>query len=144
MFVWAARFIATEGDLVFGDQEEMGFGVRVATPLSEKNGGAITNSEGLTSAKQTWGQPARWCDYSGKINGVPAGIKVELGPSTVAPWWWHNRDYGLMVANGFGRKAMKQGEKQSLVVKKGSDLIIGAVVSLHSGDFVLPSARKGK
>jgi len=46
LLVWDAAFSADFGDVCFGDQEEMGLGVRVATPLTEKNGGLITSSGG--------------------------------------------------------------------------------------------------
>lgn len=135
---WEAIFHATEGELVFGDQEEMGFGVRVATGITEQNGGVITNSEGLTSAKKTWGQAARWCDYSGVINGQKVGITITPDAANPEPCWWHNRDYGVFVANAFGRKAMKQGEKQSVEVKQGGTLRLGFTALLHAGDHVLP------
>jgi putative heme-binding domain-containing protein len=135
---WIATFHATEGDLVFGDQEEMGFGVRVATSITEKNGGVITNSNGATSAKKTWGQTAEWCDYSGVINGHAAGISIVPDPANPQPCWWHNRDYGVFVANSFGRKAMKQGERQSITVKQGSTLRLGFTALLHSGEYRLP------
>ena len=46
----------------FGTQEEMGLGVRLATPLTVKSGnGRITNSVGGTNEKGTWGQAADWC-----------------------------------------------------------------------------------
>jgi hypothetical protein len=136
---WEATFHATEVDLVFGDQEEMGFGGRVATAITEKNGGVITSSEGAKGAKKTWGQAAAWCDYSGKINGVPVGITIvpDAG-NTPQPCWWHNRDYGVFVANAFGRKAMKQGEKQSVTVRKGQSLKLGFTALLHSGEYALP------
>ena len=54
----------------------MGLGVRLTTPLTEKNGGQLYNSAGQSSAKATWGQPAVWCDYSGEIDGRWSGITV--------------------------------------------------------------------
>jgi putative membrane-bound dehydrogenase-like protein len=136
---WESTFRATEGDLVFGDQEEMGFGARVATAITEKNGGVITSSNGVKGAKQTWGQPAAWCDYSGVINGVPVGITVIPDESnSPQPCWWHNRDYGVFVANAFGRKAMKQGEAQTITVEKGKTLKLGFTALLHSGEYALP------
>ncbi|MCP4778483.1 MAG: hypothetical protein GY880_30065, partial [Planctomycetaceae bacterium] len=36
--IWDATFESAKGEIHFGDQEEMGFGARVATPLTEKNG----------------------------------------------------------------------------------------------------------
>jgi hypothetical protein len=133
---WHAVFRATEGDIVFGDQEEMGFGVRVATPINEKNGGVITNSQLATGAKKTWGQPAGWCDYSGLVDGQPVGITVLPGQRS----WWHNRDYGVFVANAFGRKAMKQGDKQSTRVKQGDTLPMLFEAWLHAGPQAFPDS----
>lgn len=135
---WEAAFHATEGNLIFGDQEEMGFGVRVATGITEKNGGVITSSEGLTGAKETWGRPATWCDYSGVIEGQKVGITIVPDPANPQPCWWHNRDYGVFVANAFGRNAMKQGKMQSVTVKQGGTLRLGFTALLHSGKHALP------
>lgn len=65
LLVWTAMFRADQRPIVFGDQEEMGFGARVATLITEKNGGRIRSSTGKKSAQETWGQSAQWCDYSG-------------------------------------------------------------------------------
>jgi hypothetical protein len=135
---WNARFRATEGDLVFGDQEEMGFGVRVATAITEKNGGIVTNSHGATGAKNTWGQPADWCDYAGIVDGQRVGVTIVPRPRNAEPCWWHTRDYGVFVANAFGRKAMKQGDKVKTTVLKGDTLELGFAAILHSGDYSLP------
>ncbi len=130
---WDATFHASAGDLTFGDQEEMGFGVRVATALTEKNGGVITSSTGLKTAKHTWGQPAEWCDYSCTLNGQPAGITLMAAPQNFRPSWWHNRDYGLMVANPFGREAMKQGAQSAVTVRRGETLRLRFGAVIHSG-----------
>lgn len=129
---WAAAITPEMDGFYFGDQEEMGLGVRMATPLTEKNGGLITSSTGKTTAKATWGQPAEWCDYSGTLNGIKAGIKVIPDPANFRPSWWHNRDYGVFVANPFGRKAMKQGETSRLQVRKGETLHLGFTVHFHT------------
>jgi hypothetical protein len=134
---WDSTFHATDGDLIFGDQEEMGFGARVATAITEKSGGVITSSTGVTGAKNTWGQPAAWCDYSGLVGGHHAGITLIPDAANPAPCWWHNRDYGVFVANAFGRRAMKQGDKASLTVKQGGTLRLRFHALLHSA----PDAR---
>jgi len=118
-------------DFYFGDQEEMGLGVRLATALIEKNDGQIRNSSGQVSAKSTWGQPAIWCDYSGEIAGKWAGITIMANGKTPRVPWWHNRNYGLMVANQFGRKAMKQGGKSQYKVNSGSTLHLSFSVTIH-------------
>ena len=133
LIVWDATFTATEQELVFGDQEEMGFGARVASECTEKNGGALVNSGGAKTAKTTWGKPAAWCDYSGTKGGQRVGITLMPGPKNFRESWWHNRDYGVFVANPFGRAAMGQGPKSAVAVKKDESLrlVFGAV--LHDG-----------
>lgn len=131
--VWDAAFTPETAALVFGDQEEMGLGVRVATALTEKNGGVIVASGGLRTAKSTWGQPADWCDYSGHADGHPAGVALLADPANFRPSWWHNRDYGLMVANPFGRAAMKQGAKSAVTVRPGEVLRLRFGAVIHSG-----------
>jgi putative heme-binding domain-containing protein len=128
---WAAAITPEMDGFYFGDQEEMGFGVRMATPLTEKAGGLITSSAGLKTAKNTWGQPAEWCDYSGTSNGIRVGAKVIPDPANFRPSWWHNRDYGVFVANPFGRQAMKQGQPSRIGVERGETFRVGFTVILH-------------
>ena len=47
--------------------------------------------------------------------------------------WWHNRDYGVFVANPFGREAMKQGARSKVTIAKGETFRIafGALVHHH-------------
>ena len=45
LLAWEATFDAEGAALSFGDQEEMGFGARVATPFTEKNGGTIIDDQ---------------------------------------------------------------------------------------------------
>lgn len=130
---WQAAMHAEFQLIEFGDQEEMGFGVRVATDLTEKNGGRIANSSALCTAKQTWGQSASWCDYSGAVGKHSAGITLMASPNNFRESWWHNRDYGLMVANPFGRQAMQQGQPSSVVIPKGQSLQLGFAALIHDG-----------
>lgn len=129
---WEAAFTPVIDGFYFGDQEEMGLGVRVATAITEKNGGIITSSSGQTTAKATWGQPAAWCDYSGVINGRHVGVMIVTDPANPQPSWWHNRDYGVFVANPFGRQAMKQGTTSRIEVKKGDTYHLNHTVILYA------------
>jgi Methane oxygenase PmoA len=131
LLVWQTTFSPIQQTLIFGDQEEMGLGIRVATNLTEKNGGKIESSEHRTWAKNTWGQAANWCDYSKEIDARKVGITVMSSPTNFRSPWWHNRDYGLMVANCFGRSAMKQGEPSQIHVKTGETLSLEFAVLLH-------------
>lgn len=129
---WGATITPEIDGFYFGDQEEMGLGVRLATPLIEKNGGVITSSTGRTTASETWGQPAEWCDYSRTANGIRVGARVIPDLANFRPSWWHNRDYGVFVANPFGRQAMKQGEASRVEVKKGETHRLGFAVVLYA------------
>ena len=111
----------------------MGFGARVATPLTEKNGGVILSSVGKRTARATWGQSAAWCDYSGRLGDNHVGITLMSSPDNFRKSWWHNRNYGVFVANPFGRKAMKQGEVSSISVLPDNSLrmTFGAFIHDH-------------
>ena len=52
-------------------------------------------------------------------------------PSNFRQSWWHNRDYGVFVANPFGRAAMKQGAKSTLRVRRGQPFRIVFAALLH-------------
>jgi len=133
LLIWDATFFSADNDIAFGDQEEMGFGLRVATAITEKTGGLISSSSGQKTAKNTWGQPGEWCDYSGTVEGQELGITAMVSPANFRPSWWHNRNYGLMVANPFGRDAMKQGAKSSVLVKRGATFRLCFGAAIHQG-----------
>lgn len=129
---WTSEFTGP-AEFAFGDQEEMGLGVRVATPLTVKNGGQILNGEGAKNEKQVWGKPAAWCDYSGTIDGTEVGVALMPDPANFRRSWFHARDYGVLVANPFGRAAFTKGEKSAVVVKKGETFRLRFGVLVHSG-----------
>jgi hypothetical protein len=131
LLTWDAELRASEEDLVFGDQEEMGLGARLSTSLTEKSGGQIISSDGLKSAAETWGKQAAWCDYSGKIGTQVVGITIFPSPQNAYPCWWHNRDYGVFVANPFGKLAGHVDGK--VTVKKGESLKLKFHVVFHEG-----------
>ena len=136
LLIWDATFHADKSDFAIGDQEEMGFGARVATSMTEKNGGRIVNSVGLKTAAKTWGQPAKWCDYAGTVGDLAGGITLMAAPSNFRESWWHNRDYGVFVANPFGRAAMQQGERSVVTVKRGESLRIIFGALMHDGNTI--------
>jgi len=105
--ITAKSSFSSEKDFYFGDQEEMGFGMRLNTPLTVKFGsGEIRNSEGGVNEKGTWGNQAKWCSAGSAIDGRRVGIILMPDPANFRPSWFHSRDYGLVVANPFGKKSM--------------------------------------
>ncbi|MFM7248710.1 MAG: DUF6807 family protein [Planctomycetaceae bacterium] len=137
---WLSTLEAGAAPLVLGDQEEMGFGVRVATGLEEKAGGRIVNARGAATAAGTWGREAEWCDTSGDVaGGGRAGITVVADPDNVRLPWWHTRDYGLLVANPFGRAALAKGPPSRVEVAAGGSLQLGFAAVLHDGPAGAPA-----
>lgn len=120
-----------ENEFHFGDQEEMGWGVRVATGISQIGGGQLTDSSGRSSAKAIWSNAASWCDYSGVVDGRRVGITVMSHPTNFRDSWWHARDYGLITANPFGRHAMNKGETSRIVVRPGESLKLRFAIDVH-------------
>jgi hypothetical protein len=136
LLLWQSTFTpyGDTQEIVFGDQEEMGLGVRVQTKLAEQFGGEITDSESRKGAKQIWSKSAHWIDYSGMLEGKWVGATIMPDPANFRPSWYHARDYGLIVTNAFGQEAMKAGPKSAVPVKKGAELKLGYGVLFHSSD----------
>ncbi|MBI2804582.1 MAG: PmoA family protein [Planctomycetes bacterium] len=132
LLLWDSTFMA-DHDFAFGDQEEMGLGLRVATPITVKAGGRILASEGHKNEKQVRGKTSPWCDYAGKIDGKPAGVLMMQHPKNFRSAWYHARDYGLLVVNHFGRRDLTGGAKSSVVVKRGETLRLRFGALLHAG-----------
>ena len=118
--------------VAFGAQEEMGLGVRVATPIAVKQGGHLVNSDGQSGEQQAWGKHADWCDATGIIEGRRVGVTLMPDPSTFSHGWFHVRDYGLMVSNPIERSMKKKGEPAKLVVARGQPLRMRFGVLLHA------------
>lgn len=127
----ASEFTSETGDFSFGDQEEMGLGIRMATDLSVKNGGRLRNSAGQEGERRVWGEPAEWCDSSGEVDGRRIGVLLMSDPRNFRPSWFHARDYGLLVANPFGRAAFGKGEPSRVRVVRGERFRLGFGVLLH-------------
>ncbi len=139
--LWDTKF-SSDREFAFGDQEEMGLGFRLATPLrvaasGEGNvppgDGTIRDSKGRTNEKEIWGNSAEWCDYSGEMAGQSVGMTIFCHPDNFRPSWFHARDYGLLEANPFGRQAFGKGDKSSVVVKPGESLRLRYGLLVHSG-----------
>ena len=136
---------ASNGPVTFGDTKEGMFGVRVASVLdaNRKEGGKITNADGLTNA-DAWGKASPWVDYAGKIDGKAVGIAIMNHPDSFRyPTTWHVREYGLFAANPFGWKDFGRAESGEYTLPAGESITFLYRVVLHEGDTAsanLPAA----
>jgi Methane oxygenase PmoA len=141
LILWDSTF-SSDKKFAFGDQEEMGLGFRVATPLRvgasgagalPAGNGSMTNSAGAKNEAAIWGNPADWCDYSGTMGGQAVGLAIFCHPGNFRPSWLHARDYGFLTANPFGRQAFGKGDKSSVEVRPGEKLRLRYGILVYSG-----------
>jgi hypothetical protein len=132
LLLWDSAFSADD-PFYFGDQEEMGLGIRVATPMAVESGGTILDAKGRKNGRAVWGNASDWCDYRGAIDGRRVGLTIFCHPDNFRPSWFHARDYGLLVANPFGQRAFGKGEASKVVVEPGDTLRLRYGLLLHAG-----------
>lgn len=133
VLLWDA-LLAPGGDerLAFGDVEEMGLGVRLAGPLAPAGGGTYLASHGGVNEKGIFGRAAAWVDASGTIDGQPVGVTVIDLPGNPREPFFHARDYGLVLANAFGRRVYGvKDPPRPLGLEPGATLRLRYAVLLH-------------
>ena len=130
-------FIAADGDVRFDDRKDAGLSIRVPTSMAvaSKIAGRINTSEGLTD-KEAWATAAKWCDYSGPVEGETLGVAMFNHPSSLRhPTRWHVRTYGLFTANPFAQNQFnKELPDGSINLKKGDRLKLRHRFVFHAGD----------
>jgi hypothetical protein len=135
--------VTANQDLHFGDTKEGMFAIRVPEAMrADKAGGHILSSEGRKDG-DTWGHPARWVDYSGRVEknlDKTYGIAILVHPESFqANGRWHVRTYGLFAHNPFGIKDFpkleipNQPAAGGYHLHKGQSLQFAYRVILHRG-----------
>ena len=138
LILWDSTFQPKRSGLYFGDQEEMGLGVRVATPIMVKpyqnrhRPGRILDDHGRRNEKAIWGEQAAWCDYGGRVDDTFAGIMIMPDPRNAVACRWHVRDYGLMVANPFGQSVFKKGPVKKTEMVSGQPFRLRFGILIHA------------
>ena len=131
LLLWDSTFSAGK-EFYFGDQEEMGLGMRVTTPISVQKGGRMLDSTGRRNEREIWGNTADWCDYSGTVDRQHIGMTLMCHPGNFRPCWMHSRDYGFVAANPFGRQAFRRGKPSKVFVKPGEQFRLRFGVLIHA------------
>ena len=138
------KLIASEGDVLMNDTKEGTFAVRVHPnlrnkphkPSGIKGGATMVNSNG-DRGPGIWGKPAKWVDYSGKIDDQVYGVSIFDHPNNLRhPAMWHARDYGLLAANPFGEHYFLKKKKGAgeYTIKKGQSLTLRYRLVIHEGN----------
>lgn len=128
-----AEYVSHERDFYFGDQEESGLAIRVASPLRVQGGnGTILNSRGEKNGAGVWGKTAEWFDYAGTVKGRHVGILVMPSPKNSRKSWLHARDYGVVVTNPFPKQPKERREPYVKTwVKKGEPFKLSYALLIH-------------
>lgn len=132
-------FLATEGDLTFGDTKEGGI-CSLRLHYHGKLGSLITGSTGAMTAEgtpdETWGKRFHWLDHSGPVRGRWCGVAIMDTPGNFRyPTYWHVRTNGMMTANPFGLSAYFDDKSidGSHTVPAGGSLTFRYRVYIHGG-----------
>jgi hypothetical protein len=137
MMDFDVRLAAVNGAVKFGDTKEGSFGIRLAQPFSDKDGGRMENSRGGVGQDRCWGKPAEWVDYSTKIKGETVGVAIFDHPSSFRhPTHWHARGYCLFAVNPFGLHDFYNDKTKdgSHTLKNGESINFRYRVYIHPGN----------
>jgi hypothetical protein len=141
LLLWDSTFFG-DREFTFGDQEEMGLGFRIATPLRVgKTGkedvpagnGEMVDAQGRRDEEGIAGNAAEWCDFSGTMDGQRVGMTIFCHPKNFRASWYHARDYGLLVANAFAQEALAKSGKCNVLVDPGEKLRLRYGILIHAG-----------
>ncbi|MBD3676188.1 MAG: PmoA family protein [Planctomycetaceae bacterium] len=134
----------SDKDFYFGDQEESGLGLRVASPIRVQGGnGTILNNRGEKNGAEVWGKEAQWFDYFGTIDNQQVGAIVIPNAKNPRPSWLHARDYGVIVTNPFPKQPKERREPYvKTPLKAGERFRLGWTVILHESPANQPFDRK--
>ncbi len=126
-------FIATKGDVHFGDTKEGFVAIRIPDELTLSRGtGRILLSTGHRN-RDAWGKRAKWCLYYGTVGGEPVAIAFfDHKDNRSFPNPWHVRDYGLFANGPFGRKDFGLPPEDVGKLKKGEKLTLKYRIVLFS------------
>lgn len=126
--------IAGSEEVKFGDSPNGLLALRVVPGLQLKGGkGHILNSNGEKDA-DCLGKRAKWCDYTGELNGKPVGITVfDVATNYGFPAYWNVTEDGLLAANPFGGKSLTNvpENESSYTMKPGEIMTFVYIVLVH-------------
>ncbi|MCK4629425.1 MAG: PmoA family protein, partial [Sedimentisphaerales bacterium] len=131
---------AVTKEVVFVDNKEGMFAVRVAHWLNERGTGRYLSSNGEETEKNVWGKRAKWMRLEGRKAGKKYGIAIFQHPRSVNyPTYWHARGYGCFTANPLGQyvfqkaRKVKNPQPLNLTLKKGESSLFKFRMLIYEG-----------
>src|SRR5690606_24740809 len=102
----SATYIASYGDVFFGQTKEGGLGMRVHPMLEAEMGGRVIASTGVEGAENIFDTYADWIAVCGNVGPNEVGIMMMPHPSMERiPWF--TRGYGLHMYGPFRHRAAR-------------------------------------
>jgi hypothetical protein len=157
---------AADGPVVFRDNKEGLFAMRVARALEEPApepatftdaagrsttvpatdakgaSGHYTSSEGRQGSA-VWGTRARWVALAGQIGDEPVVLLMLDHPKNPGhPSYWHARGYGLFAANPLGERVFSNGQQHlDLSLERGASAVFRHRLLILSSPLSVPDAE---
>jgi len=126
---------AVNHDILFTENKEGMFGLRMAKELEETGTGVYTNMLG-NKGGDVWGKRSPWVALSGQNEGGEVSVVIIDHPQNLNyPGWSHARGYGLFATNSLGgREFDKNTDEVKFVLHKGENVTFQYKLVIKNGN----------
>ena len=136
---------AVNRDILFTENKEGMFGLRMTQHLEETATGVYTNKLG-DKGGDVWGKRSPWVALSGQQEGEDLSVVIIEHPQNVNyPGWSHARGYGLFATNNLGGRAFDDNnEEVKHLLPKGESLTFTYKLVIKNGSVITENEINGE